>query len=151
MERHQSRHRFDATADLEFEKHGVVSSRSTDRLSDREPCPDEERSPDATVAQAIVMIPIFNDWASLAQLLPRLDSVLASHFLTVDVLVVDDGSTVEPESRSRPGSFAALRRIDVLRLRRNLGHQRAIAVGLAYIEDCLSARCRRGHGRRRRG
>ena len=27
----------------------------------------------------------------------------------------------------------------MLRLRRNLGHQRAIAVGLAYVEDCLQA------------
>ena len=50
--------------------------------------------------------------------------------------------TARPLSRKielETGSFAALRRIDVLRLRRNLGHQRAIAIGLAYVEDCLQA------------
>ena len=40
-----------------------------------------------------------------------------------------------PSSRTARSPRCA--RIDVLRLRRNLGHQRAIAVGLAYIEDCL--------------
>ena len=60
--------------------------------------------------EVVVLIPVFNDWESLAQLLPKLDSVLAAHFLSVDVLVVDDGSTVEPECeletrrRSRPSA-----------------------------------------------
>ena len=46
---------------------------------------------------------------------------------------------MDPEIELESGTFAALRRIDVLRLRRNLGHQRAIAVGLAYVEECLHA------------
>jgi polyisoprenyl-phosphate glycosyltransferase len=138
MERRQSHHRFDPPADRDYEKPGAGNGREPGREADRQVTRDDDRPPDLTAAEAIVMIPIFNDWASLAQLLPRLDSVLASHFRTVDVLVVDDGSTVEPEAEIENGAFAALRRIDVLRLRRNLGHQRAIAVGLAYIEDCLS-------------
>jgi hypothetical protein len=85
----------------------------------------------------VILIPVFNDWPSLSQLLPKLDSILAAHFLTVDVLVVDDGSTVPLPSELNVGSYEALRRVDVLRLRRNLGHQRAIAIGLAFIEDRL--------------
>jgi polyisoprenyl-phosphate glycosyltransferase len=138
MERRQSHHRFDSKADRDFEKHGALSGLSSDRVANRPISPDDDRPPDLSAAEAVVMIPIFNDWASLAQLLPRLDSVLASHFRTVDVLVVDDGSTVELQTEVESAAFTALRRIDVLRLRRNLGHQRAIAVGLAYIEDCLS-------------
>jgi polyisoprenyl-phosphate glycosyltransferase len=110
--------------------------------------PGRDRSSDTRPGEVAIMIPVFNDWASLAQLLPRLDRALASHFLTVDVLVIDDGSTIEPASGFKNLDFASLRRIDVLRLRRNLGHQRAIAVGLAYIEDSLD-RGGRDHGRRR--
>ena len=49
------------------------------------------------------------------------------------MLAVDDGSS--PAGDSAGASARALRRVDVLPLRRNLGHQRAIAVGLAYVED----------------
>jgi hypothetical protein len=54
-------------------------------------------------------------------------------------LLVDDGSLQDADGFDDSDSFHAIRRIDVLRLRRNLGHQRAIAVGLAYVEDCLGA------------
>jgi glycosyltransferase involved in cell wall biosynthesis len=139
MESHQSRYRFDSPEDGPIEKYGAESARSADRREVQMVRSGTDGSSDARPREAIIMIPVYNDWASLAQLLPRLDAVLASHFLTVDVLVIDDGSTIEPASEFENRSFASLRRIDVLRVRRNLGHQRAIAVGLAYIEDCLSA------------
>jgi hypothetical protein len=88
----------------------------------------------------VILIPVFNDWDSLARLLHRLDAVMAAHDRTADILVVDDGSTIEPEADWQEDAFDALERIDILRLRRNLGHQRAIAIGLAYIEDCLQSR-----------
>ncbi len=87
----------------------------------------------------MILVPVFNDWDSLDKLLPKLDQVLAGHGLEADVLVVDDGSTLEPDAIVGAVAFAALARVDVLRLRRNLGHQRAIAVGLAYVDDCLQA------------
>jgi glycosyltransferase involved in cell wall biosynthesis len=37
--------------------------------------------------------------------------------------------------------YRALTRVDVLRLRRNLGHQRAICVGLSYLDCHTSAAC----------
>jgi polyisoprenyl-phosphate glycosyltransferase len=139
MERHPRRHRIDSQRGPEIETRIAVSKRAADRRIIRERGPNAGESSDGKTGDAVILIPVFNDWDSLAQLLPRLDSVLASHFITVDVLVIDDGSTVEPECEVDQRSFASLRRIDVLRLRRNLGHQRAIAVGLAYIEDCLPA------------
>jgi glycosyltransferase involved in cell wall biosynthesis len=139
MERRQSRHRIDSHRDLEIGKHGVASRRASDHVPDRIVCSNDDDSSEIKPGEAVILIPLFNDWASLAQLLPKLDSVLAAHFLTVDVLIVDDGSTIEPEIHREMATFAALRRVDVLRLRRNLGHQRAIAIGLAYVEDCLPA------------
>ena len=89
----------------------------------------------------IILLPVFNDWAALGQLLNLLDLSLVDGGLEADVLVADDGST-EPGDPAESGSpYQAIRRVDVLRLRRNLGHQRAIAVGLAFIE-ANRPRCR---------
>jgi polyisoprenyl-phosphate glycosyltransferase len=90
-------------------------------------------------ATPLILIPVFNDWVALARLLAKLDSVLSAHHIKAGVLVVDDGSTFEPDELRVQTQFAALDRIDVLTLRRNLGHQRAIAIGLAYVEDCLKS------------
>jgi glycosyltransferase involved in cell wall biosynthesis len=80
-----------------------------------------------------VLTPIYNDWAALARLIEGLDREFASHSRTAGILIVDDGSS-EPSPRFDPFEVSALTTIDVLHLRRNLGHQRAIAIGLAYVE-----------------
>lgn len=85
--------------------------------------------------RALAIIPIFNDWTSVAELVTRLDEVARTSALDLHVLLVDDGSTTD-ESRKLAGlHLTAIRALDVLRLRRNLGHQRAIAIGLAYAEQ----------------
>lgn len=53
----------------------------------------------------------------------------------VEVLLIDDGSTQDPPSGFAQRRFKALQAVDILRLRRNLGHQRAIAVGLVYVYE----------------
>jgi hypothetical protein len=47
---------------------------------------------------------------------------------------VDDASIEEPES-PWPQSLSHLRDVSILHLRRNLGHQRAIAIGLVYVHQ----------------
>ncbi|MFO0956487.1 MAG: glycosyltransferase [Isosphaeraceae bacterium] len=83
----------------------------------------------------VILLPVFNDWPSLSALLPKLDRALAGSGRRADVLVVNDGSTRAPSPGQVPGPFRSLGRVELLNLRRNLGHQRAIAVGLAYLED----------------
>src|SRR5262249_16818142 len=51
-------------------------------------------------------------------------------------LLVDDGSPNGTEGWS-PIPLDGLRRVDALRLRRNIGHQRAICAGLCYIHEHL--------------
>jgi hypothetical protein len=88
----------------------------------------------------IVLLPVFNDWTALHKLLSILDAASSAHSLTFEVLVVDDGSTVSAEEGFAEQEFKSFESIQVLRLRRNLGHQRAIAIGLAYVEDRIPCR-----------
>jgi len=85
----------------------------------------------------LILIPVYNDWNVLGSLLPRLDAALADARLVADLLVVDDGSTQDPSDFQVPGSLERLGKLFVLSLKRNLGHQRAIAIGLAYAEAQL--------------
>jgi hypothetical protein len=68
-------------------------------------------------------------------LLTQLDTVLAGASLSAHVLIADDGSTKQPDPSFAQGGYAALHRVDVLTLRRNMGHQRAIAIALAFVYD----------------
>jgi hypothetical protein len=84
----------------------------------------------------ILLIPVFNDWESVGLLLPELERQLNETDAPVQVLLVDDGSTDEvdaDELTERCAEFRHLQKVEILRLQRNLGHQRALAVGLSYV------------------
>jgi hypothetical protein len=81
----------------------------------------------------IILMPVYNDWGALSLLLPILDRELKADGLSAGILLVDDGSTTVPP-KNLGTLFEAIATVDVLSLRRNLGHQRAIAVGLSHIE-----------------
>jgi len=84
--------------------------------------------------QVVILIPVYNDGSSLNQLLDQLSISLreipASRF---SILVVDDGST-ELLSIKTPDFFS----VQILHLQRNIGHQKAIAIGLAYSRENLA-------------
>lgn len=79
-----------------------------------------------------MVLPVYNDWISVQRLLPRIDQALSSVPCQARVLLVDDASDEEPES-AWPRAFRHIADVSILHLRRNLGHQRAIAVGLAHV------------------
>lgn len=86
--------------------------------------------------EIIIIMPVYEDWESARELCSAIDDCLAGHpSIAASVLLVDDGSN-RPESMNLvPYVPRAMRSIQVLRLRRNLGHQRAIAVALAYVQQ----------------
>ncbi|MGC2659829.1 MAG: glycosyltransferase [Bryobacteraceae bacterium] len=84
----------------------------------------------------VITIPVFRDWESAAVLCDRIDDQLASLVeFSFEVLLVDDGSLQAPDGCFEGRTPRHLRTIEVLTLRRNLGHQRAIAIGLSYIQN----------------
>ena len=93
--------------------------------------PNSASPPDKAV---VILMPVYDDWQALSLLLPRLDRELASNALNARVFLVDDGSTIAPSKSFWSFEYQCIQSIDVLSLRRNLGHQRAIAAGLSYIE-----------------
>jgi glycosyltransferase involved in cell wall biosynthesis len=88
--------------------------------------------------QIVVTMPVYEDWDSAIELCQKLDLVLQKEkALCANLLLVDDGSIASLAPSRIPFQPEAIERISVLTLRRNLGHQRAIAIGLAYIQQHL--------------
>lgn len=81
----------------------------------------------------VVLMPIYEDWDSASVLVGRVQLALRGVVDSVEFVLVNDGSVTPP-----PASMALGREppatIDVLHLRRNLGHQRAIAIGLSHVQ-----------------
>jgi len=80
-----------------------------------------------------VVMPVFEDQESFAELCRRLKEIETQASLSLRIVAVDDGSLRAPPKASSI-SDAGLQG-EVLRLARNVGHQTAIAVGLAYVSS----------------
>ncbi|MDX2054169.1 MAG: glycosyltransferase [Polyangiaceae bacterium] len=76
-------------------------------------------------------MPVYDDWQSAQVLARELLSKLTPHVGIPRVVFVDDGSQ-EPFLNPAPGPGED--QVEVLHLRRNVGHQRAIAIGLAHVQ-----------------
>ncbi len=81
----------------------------------------------------IILMPVYNDWQAAELLVYQLDEALAQQTGTVDIVFVDDGSVQQLKPGFPRQPLRKIRRVETLRLRRNLGHQRAITVGLVAI------------------
>lgn len=104
---------------------------STKAVSD-ELCRD---TPRLSVA---LVLPVYRDWPSLARLLQAIDRVAAAESLALAVIAVND-CPGQAAAVDRIGGWAAIEHLEVLHLTRNLGHQRAIAIGLSHV--AVSTRC----------
>jgi hypothetical protein len=87
--------------------------------------------------RVLALIPVYNDWEAVGLLLARLDDVVRHQNFTLEVMLIDDASTSDCPADLAEG-VSALGEVTVLSLRRNLGHQRAIAIGLAHAEAASS-------------
>jgi len=84
------------------------------------------------------MIPVYREHEALRLLLPRLDKALVAvppDVVRWRVLLVNDGEPNSPVEGFQREPFERIESIEVLSLSRNLGHQRAIAIGLAELQN----------------
>ena len=77
------------------------------------------------------LAPVFNDWESFSILIDNIKSLQKKHSdqYVFSIISINDGSTEEVAITSTESEMEIL----VLNLKVNIGHQRAIAVGLQYI------------------
>jgi len=79
---------------------------------------------------AWLIIPVYEDWTALAALLHEVNRVRSAWCF--NVLVVNDHPLPPPEEWLPEPVEGSLRSIRILSLRRNVGHQRAIALGFCH-------------------
>lgn len=97
--------------------------------------PHQAENQNSRKLKIIFLIPVYDDWNSFEKLVRQLDSEFRDGAWTVEILAVDDGSQNRfTKTFSAGDGLAAIGRISVLELRRNMGHQRAIALGLTFVE-----------------
>ena len=77
------------------------------------------------------LIPVFNDWDSLNILLEQIDQKISSFGDIFDVVVLNDCSTIKHSIKNK--NFIKINLIKILNLKKNLGSQRALAIGLKYL------------------
>jgi len=77
-----------------------------------------------------ILIPVYNDWDCLELLLKKIYNELKNE-LNFSVFVVNDCSTIDfPQE-----IFSRYNNLKLINLTRNIGHQKAIAVGLSFIAE----------------
>lgn len=81
----------------------------------------------------IILLPILDDWNCAGLLIERIDEFLPREGMETSILLVDDGSTHLWGDDFLAKPLKNIKNVEILRLRRNIGHQRAIAVGLPFI------------------
>lgn len=85
----------------------------------------------------VVVTPVYRDWECFQRLLDDL-SQLALHDLILSVIAVDDASGNLDSLRTLriPNALSS---VEIVSLKQNVGHQRAIAIGLAEAQRVTSA------------
>ena len=117
----------------------ILQTRDIRRSTVREtPEPDAPR--EARPTHVAIVIPVYKDWPSLAQLLQAIDDCAQGEDLVLSLVVVND-APANTAAIVRQADWRSIHHLEVLHLTRNLGHQRAIAVGLAHVDAAIRCDC----------
>ena len=79
-----------------------------------------------------IIIPTYNDWESLNKVLKILDFSLKKVNKEIYIIVVNDGSSINFKKTQK---FPNLKSVTILNLRENGGSQKAIYIGLKFIQN----------------
>jgi glycosyltransferase involved in cell wall biosynthesis len=87
----------------------------------------------------LIVMPVYEDWASAIEVCRRIDAVMPQMSARAGIMLIDDGSPSTHPPALDVLELARIQDVHILALNRNLGHQRAIAVALAYAAANLAA------------
>ena len=83
----------------------------------------------------IFLLPLYNDWESLSMIIDNISNKMEKLKKRIEIIVINDCSTIEPK---KMGSFKNIDKIQVINLKKNLGSQKAISVGLNYLKENIT-------------
>jgi polyisoprenyl-phosphate glycosyltransferase len=99
--------------------------------------------------RVLIVMPVHDDWTSAAELVQRIDKCVPPLEFHIEIILIDDGSALRWERSMFRPSFSVVRKIQILRLHLNVGHQRAIAIGLMHAKQINNCDFHRRDGCRR--
>ena len=80
----------------------------------------------------IMLTPVYNDWKNLAKLLSKVNHIFKYKFKkTFTLIIVNDCSTQKVDLKKL--KLSQIKQVRIINLYKNLGSQRALAIGLKYI------------------
>ena len=81
--------------------------------------------------EIIILLPVYNDWASLNKLFRYIDNQAKKMSINFNALIVNDNSS--KKSRFDIKNLKKIKKIEILNLKQNCGNQIAIALGLRFL------------------
>ena len=79
----------------------------------------------------VILIPVYNDWKSLNKLIVEIDKNLKNYTsIQTEILIINDLST--EDFYIKKNNFSSIKKIKILNLKKNLGSQKSIAIGLNH-------------------
>ena len=79
-----------------------------------------------------ILIPSFNDWECLNVLIPKIDKCLNNIRETIDIIIINDSSTIKNNMFFK--NLINLNEIKIINLKQNVKAQVAITTGLAFLK-----------------
>ncbi|MBU6152062.1 MAG: glycosyltransferase [Chloroflexi bacterium] len=81
-----------------------------------------------------VVIPVFDDWECAREVVQQIRALVPSAAIPLTIFLVDDGSATPAPADLVGGRRMQTCQVHVIELFTNVGHQRAIAIGLATVD-----------------
>ena len=78
-----------------------------------------------------ILIPIYNDWESVSELIRKIDIDIKNLNHEVSIIIINDASSEKKEINTN--GLEKIESVELIDMRKNVGHARCIASGLKYI------------------
>ena len=79
----------------------------------------------------LIILPLYNDWKSTEFLLKKINNFFQKNNIYIQILIVNDNSSEESSLQKK--KFSKIKKIEILNLKKNVGSQKAIFVGLKWV------------------